>query len=188
MGAACTRPFPARSRFGGCATDARLGRDSAARTRIFALSSLTCRIATRSGAARSSLRGATAPKQSKLSPRRDSGLLRFARNDGLGDIFAKEGQRRSQLLLPMQTSRCLEWCSARVEPLAFQPRLGSRQFHQAPCEHARFGPLRSRRRRAGMSQGRRRGMTVRVRTAQEHQVAHDAALSVEERAIIAGRR
>src|SRR5262249_8879095 len=32
-------------------------------------------------AAWSSLRGALAPKQSRLSPRWDSGLLRFARND-----------------------------------------------------------------------------------------------------------
>ncbi|TYO63616.1 hypothetical protein FXV83_26645, partial [Bradyrhizobium hipponense] len=33
---------------------------------------------------------ASAAKQSRLSPRRDSGLLRFARNDG-GDVLRKIG-------------------------------------------------------------------------------------------------
>src|SRR5690348_162432 len=37
-----------------------------------------------------SLRGAFATKQSRLSPRKDSGLLRFARNDGAGGCLKIE--------------------------------------------------------------------------------------------------
>jgi hypothetical protein len=62
--------------------------------------------------------------------------------------------------------------------LALQPRLGSRQFHQAAGPNAQLVPFRSGRRCAGSSQGRRRRMAVLVRTTQKHQVAHDAALSI----------
>ncbi|OSJ28373.1 hypothetical protein BSZ19_31075 [Bradyrhizobium japonicum] len=69
----------------------------------------------------SSLRGALAAKQSRRPPRRDSGLLRSARNDGVGRSLVPS-------LPPSRAVRDLARSSRPVRPILFHVKQQSAQF------------------------------------------------------------
>ena len=63
-------------------------------------------------------------------------------------------------------------------PVAFQPRLSFRKFHKASCKHTHPSPFRSERHCARLAKRSNRSVAVLVRTTEEQQVAHDAALTI----------
>ena len=63
-----------------------------------------------------------------------------------------------------------------MRPLTLKPSLGSSQFTKAPSKHTLYISLRPYRQSARPAKRQSSGMTVRVRTTQEQQVAHGAAL------------
>lgn len=65
----------------------------------------------------------------------------------------------------------------RQGPLAFEPRLGSRELPETAGKHARLISFRPHRHGARLTKRGKRGVAVLIRTTQEEEIAHDAVVS-----------